>query len=48
MANQGANLNASNFFITLGDQPLDTLDKKHTIFGQIAEEESFEVLDKIN
>ena len=48
MANQGANLNGSNFFITLGDQPLDTLDKKHTIFGQIAEEESFEVLDKIN
>ena len=48
MANQGPNLNASNFFITLSEQPLETLDKKHTIFGQIAEEESFAVLDKIN
>ena len=33
MANTGPNLNASNFFITLGDEKIDSLYKKHTIFG---------------
>ena len=33
MANTGPNLNASNFFITLGDERIDSLYKKHTIFG---------------
>lgn len=48
MANQGPNLNASSFFITLTNDPLEQFNKKHTIFGVIAEEESFSVLDKIN
>lgn len=49
MANEGQNLNAANFFITLTDQPLDhNLYKKHTIFGQVVEDDSFRVLDKIN
>lgn len=49
MANQGPNLNASNFFITLTEKSLDqALYKKHTIFGQIAEDDSFDVLAKIN
>ena len=48
MANTGPNLNASNFFITLGENRIDSLYKKHTIFGQIAEDESFETLAKIN
>ena len=33
MANTGANMNASNFFITLTNEKKDTLYKKHTIFG---------------
>lgn len=33
MANTGPNLNASNFFITLGNDKIDSLYKKHTIFG---------------
>ncbi len=49
MANEGQNLNAANFFITLTDQPLDhNLYKRHTIFGQVVEDDSFRVLDKIN
>lgn len=48
MANIGPNMNASNFFITLADRQVPELYKKHTIFGQIAEEEGFETLDKIN
>lgn len=48
MANVGANLNASNFFITLSSQKIDSLYKKHTIFGKIVEDESFETLSKIN
>lgn len=48
MANTGPDLNASNFFITLTEEPIDTLFKKHTIFGIVAEDDSFKTLDKIN
>jgi peptidyl-prolyl cis-trans isomerase-like 4 len=48
MASSGPNKNGSNFFITLTDQHLSNLDKKHTIFGHVVEDESFLVLDKIN
>lgn len=34
MANRGPNLNASQFFITTGTN-LESLDDKHTIFGQV-------------
>lgn len=45
MASAGSNLNASQFYITLSDN-LDSLDEKHTIFGQVAE--GLEVLDALN
>ena len=48
MANTGPDLNASNIFITLTNQKIDSFYKKHTIFGFVAEEESGSVLDKIN
>lgn len=34
MASPGANLNASQFYITTGEE-LDSLDEKHTVFGQV-------------
>ena len=34
MASAGENLNASQFYITTGEE-LDSLDEKHTIFGQV-------------
>ena len=46
MANKGPNLNASALFITLSDQPLEYLNKKHTIFGEVTE--GLDVLEKIN
>lgn len=46
MANQGPGLNASAFMIQLSDNPLEQLNKKHTIFGEVGE--GLEVLDKIN
>jgi len=45
MANKGPNLNASQFFITTGPN-LESLDGKHTIFGQVVE--GLETLLKIN
>ncbi|GFR45740.1 hypothetical protein Agub_g7156, partial [Astrephomene gubernaculifera] len=45
MASPGEGLNASQFYITTGEQ-LDSLDGKHTVFGQVAE--GWEVLDAIN
>lgn len=45
MASAGKDLNASQFYITCGEN-LDSLDEKHTIFGQLAE--GYEVLDKIS
>lgn len=35
MASAGENLNASQFYITAGDN-IDSLDGKHTIFGQVS------------
>jgi peptidyl-prolyl cis-trans isomerase-like 4 len=46
MANLGANLNSSTFYMTLADKKLKNLDDKHTIFGSV--EEGLEILDKIN
>ena len=34
MASAGENLNASQFYITTADD-MDSLDEKHTIFGQV-------------
>ena len=47
MASGGKNRNGSQFFITLRDRPLEYLDGKHTVFGQV-ERKSWPVLDKIN
>eukprot|EP01012_Entosiphon_sulcatum_P028684 TRINITY_DN3475_c0_g1_i1.p1 TRINITY_DN3475_c0_g1~~TRINITY_DN3475_c0_g1_i1.p1 ORF type:complete len:440 (-),score=112.05 TRINITY_DN3475_c0_g1_i1:67-1362(-) len=40
------NTNASQFYITATDTPLDHLDDRHTIFGEVSE--GFDVLEKIN
>ncbi|GLC60770.1 cytochrome P450 monooxygenase 59 [Pleodorina starrii] len=45
MASPGEGLNASQFYITTGEE-LDSLDGRHTIFGRVAE--GWEVLDAIN
>ena len=44
-AGGGENLNASQFYITTGAE-LDSLDEKHTIFGEVAE--GLDVLSAIN
>lgn len=36
MASKGENSNGSQFYITTGEE-LDSLDEKHTIFGEVAE-----------
>ncbi|KAF9617219.1 hypothetical protein IFM89_035101 [Coptis chinensis] len=46
MASAGKNLNASQFYITLRDN-LDYLDGKHTVFGEVAEDEE-NILKAIN
>ncbi|KAK9818607.1 hypothetical protein WJX74_010293 [Apatococcus lobatus] len=45
MAGGGENLNASQFYITTGAE-LDSLDEKHTVFGEVAE--GLDVLAAIN
>lgn len=45
-ANSGKNTNSSQFFLCLDNMP--SLDGDYVIFGQVANQEGMDVLDKIN
>jgi peptidyl-prolyl cis-trans isomerase-like 4 len=46
--NTGKHTNNSQFFITLTNRPLDHLDGKNTLFGNVVESEGLDVIAKFN